>query len=104
MPTFVRGGRPGQPVCVVVHNNTGGGVDRVEGQTTHRTIPPPHVRRFQDDDMVLETPRSTDDASETDTITIVVSLTTAKLQKLVEGQLRSSSGRVAPRQSSAILL
>lgn len=44
-----------------------------------------------DDGIVLETPRSTHDAPETESITVDLSSVTAKLQKIVEGQLDLNS-------------
>lgn len=46
---------------------------------------------IRDDGMALETPRSTHDAPETESITVDLSSATAKLQKIVEGQLDLNS-------------
>ena len=47
----------------------------------------PTCAKTPDDDMVLETPRSADDASKPDSITVDLSSTTTILQNIVQGQL-----------------
>ena len=68
----------------MVHNNTGGGVEESKDSGPPNAATPAYAtipRRWYG---VLKTPRFTDDASETDSITIDFSSTTAKLQKIVE--------------------